>query len=157
MADAKEVWRKVQQSVHEQLKQAGFDKPMFQDAVMEEGIVPMEKLRDSYRLHFDPLTGERSIIYHDDEGKEARLDPRRDLRHHSPDGFSWGYAGSGPAQAALAIAAHALGDEDGQRVYQAFKWDVIAGSPMDISHILAGPFVRSRLRQGLRDIETRGF
>lgn len=29
---------------------------------------------------------------------------------HSPDGFEWGYAGSGPADTALSILAHALGE-----------------------------------------------
>ncbi len=33
------------------------------------------------------------------------LGPRLDLANHSPDGFSWGYGGSGPAQLALAILA----------------------------------------------------
>jgi len=28
--------------------------------------------------------------------------------HHSPDGFEWGYAGSGPADLALNIVEHAL-------------------------------------------------
>lgn len=28
----------------------------------------------------------------------------QNLRNHSPDGFNWGYGGSGPAQLALAIA-----------------------------------------------------
>lgn len=44
----------------------------------------------------------------------ATLPPRHDLRNHSPDGFEWGYSGSGPAQLALAIvadhAAHAPDD-----------------------------------------------
>lgn len=33
------------------------------------------------------------------------LDPRPSLkvRNHSPDGFAWGYGGSGPAQLALAV------------------------------------------------------
>jgi hypothetical protein len=33
------------------------------------------------------------------------LDPARSqkVRNHSPDGFSWGYAGSGPSQLALAV------------------------------------------------------
>jgi hypothetical protein len=31
------------------------------------------------------------------------LDPRHDLYNHSPDGFEWGYHGSGPAQLALAL------------------------------------------------------
>ena len=34
-----------------------------------------------------------------------------DLVNHSPDGTEWGYAGSGPAQLALALLAHALADD----------------------------------------------
>lgn len=33
----------------------------------------------------------------------------QEIRNHSPDGFNWGYAGSGPAQLALAILADCLG------------------------------------------------
>ena len=41
------------------------------------------------------------------------LNPRRDLWNHSPSGFEWGYAGSGPAQLALGVArADCLGDEE---------------------------------------------
>ena len=40
------------------------------------------------------------------------LTPRTAAQHsHSPTGFSWGYAGSGPAELARAILVHALGDE----------------------------------------------
>src|SRR5262249_20719564 len=54
------------------------------------------------------------------------LPPRHDLRNHSPDGFNWGYAGSGPAQLALALLADALGDDEkAQRHYQDFKFKVI--------------------------------
>jgi hypothetical protein len=39
-------------------------------------------------------------------GQEMMPLPLRcDLVNHSPTGFSWGYAGSGPAQLALAILA----------------------------------------------------
>ena len=41
-------------------------------------------------------------------GSGHRLGDRRPLTHvsyHSPDGFEWGYAGSGPADLALAILA----------------------------------------------------
>jgi hypothetical protein len=31
------------------------------------------------------------------------LEPYLHIRNHSPDGFEWGYGGSGPAQLALAI------------------------------------------------------
>jgi hypothetical protein len=54
------------------------------------------------------------------------LPPRHDLRNHSPDGFNWGYGGSGPAQLALALLADALGDDEkAQRFYQDFKFKVI--------------------------------
>lgn len=54
----------------------------------------------------------------------------RPLRHvvvHSPDGFNWGYGGSGPADLAYAILADYLGDEKlAAELHQAFKWDVVA-------------------------------
>jgi len=58
------------------------------------------------------------------------LNPRLDLRNHSPTEFEWGYCGSGPAQLALAILADHLGDdEDALDLYQRFKWAVIAELP----------------------------
>ena len=58
------------------------------------------------------------------------LDPRLDLRNHSPTEFEWGYGGSGPAQLALAILAdHLVDDEQALNLYQHFKWVVIAGLP----------------------------
>jgi hypothetical protein len=56
------------------------------------------------------------------DGRE--LTPARSLklRNHSPDGFAWGYAGSGPAQLALAILLEAgCTDEQALRHYQEFK------------------------------------
>jgi hypothetical protein len=59
-----------------------------------------------------------------------RLNPRHDLWKHSPDGFEWGYGGSGPAQLALAILAdHCQDDERALNFYQRFKWAVVAGLP----------------------------
>jgi hypothetical protein len=58
------------------------------------------------------------------------LNPRQDLYNHSPDGFEWGYGGSGPAQLALAILADYLNDdEQALNLYQRFKWEVIATLP----------------------------
>jgi hypothetical protein len=55
------------------------------------------------------------------------LNPRTDVRNHSPDGFEWGYGGSGPAQLALAILCNALQNvELAQELYQAFKWAIVA-------------------------------
>ena len=65
-----------------------------------------------------------------DEKGELPLDPRYDLRNHSPTGFAWAYAGSGPAQLALAILADATGDDaTALRHYQQFKFDKIAVLP----------------------------
>lgn len=56
------------------------------------------------------------------------LDPCNDLRNHSPDGFQWGYGGSGPAQLALALLADHFGDgRKALEIYQDFKFTVIAG------------------------------
>lgn len=55
------------------------------------------------------------------------LNPRLDLFNHSPDGFSWGYGGSGPAQLALALLADATGDDDlAVEAHQEFKEERIA-------------------------------
>src|SRR5947208_14776729 len=53
--------------------------------------------------------------------------PRQKINNHSPDGFSWGYGGSGPAQLALAILLDVYGDATiASENYQDFKWNVIA-------------------------------
>ena len=64
------------------------------------------------------------------------LDPRLDLRNHSPTGFAWGYGGSGPAQLSLAILADFFrgsdeGDDQALALYQEFKFAVIARLPQD--------------------------
>lgn len=67
-----------------------------------------------------------------DEVTIADLDLRLDLANHSPTGFCWGYQGSGPAQAALAILADYLGDDTRALwLYQSFKSAVIARFDMD--------------------------
>jgi hypothetical protein len=72
-----------------------------------------------------------------DENRDVWLDgvlldprPSQALRNHSPDGFNWGYAGSGPSQLALAIVLELTGKAEG---YQDFKFETIANIP-------AGPF-----------------
>lgn len=59
-----------------------------------------------------------------------RLNPRLDLWNHSPDGFEWGYGGSGPAQLALAILADHLGDDtEALNFHHRFKWAIVAELP----------------------------
>lgn len=74
------------------------------------------------------LLSSPALVTVSDGGSERALQPRRDLRNHSPDGFEWGYGGSGPAQLALALCADVLKDDArAQRVYQRVKDEVVAG------------------------------
>ncbi len=78
---------------------------------------------------FDPkqktLSAEVKIVL--DDGSVRELPPRLDLFSHSPTGFEWGYAGSGPAQLALALLADALRcDTSATRPHQPFKFRVIS-------------------------------
>jgi hypothetical protein len=69
-----------------------------------------------------------------DGGGCRGLDPRFDLRNHSPTGFEWGYGGSGPAQLALALALAAdvlRDDEAALDVYQRLKFRVVGRLPQD--------------------------
>jgi hypothetical protein len=57
----------------------------------------------------------------------TRISPRHEVRH-SPDGFQWGYAGSGPAELARAILVRAIEGDDRARhprCYQKYKAEVI--------------------------------
>lgn len=60
-----------------------------------------------------------------------RLDPKdsQAIINHSPDGFNWGYQGSGPAQLALAILLDCLGRETALKYYQKFKLTIISRLP----------------------------
>lgn len=70
----------------------------------------------------------RAMIYVD--GELLDPEPSQEIRNHSPDGFQWGFGGSGPAQLALALLLHHTQDPDkAQRYYQTFKWDVVARWP----------------------------
>lgn len=54
------------------------------------------------------------------------------FRQHSPTGFEWGYAGSGPAQLALAILLDVTGMPSYSLThYQQFKADCIARMPKE--------------------------
>lgn len=60
------------------------------------------------------------------DGKELSPKASQTVVNHSPDGFNWGYMGSGPAQLALAIMIQLTGTPDH---HQEFKARVIAPIP----------------------------
>jgi hypothetical protein len=70
------------------------------------------------------------------ESREVHIDGKylspfqsQKIYNHSPDGFNWGYCGSGPAQLALAILMRFTGMQTALRLHQKFKFEVIAKLP----------------------------
>jgi len=71
------------------------------------------------------------------DGKELKPGSSLKIVNHSPDGFNWGYAGSGPAQLALAVCMRLFGYRKKKMVslnklpfdYQGLKRDVIQTLP----------------------------
>lgn len=96
--------------------------------------------------------GAAIVARHDPPEIPELLDPRYDLRCHSPDGFQWGYCGSGPAQLALAMVADATGDDGlALRVYQQFKEEIIAplqGNSWALDAAMVRDFARSLASPG---------
>jgi hypothetical protein len=70
----------------------------------------------------------RSVFLNDQmlRPKESQL-----MYNHSPDGFNWGYGGSGPAQLALAILLRILTVDEAMKLHQAFKFKVIGKLPQN--------------------------
>lgn len=55
------------------------------------------------------------------------------IERHSPDGFNWGYGGSGPADTALSILTDCLGESQARLLYMQFKWDFVAAWGQEFS------------------------
>lgn len=69
----------------------------------------------------------RAIV--ETQADQEELTPERslELANHSPTGFEWGYAGSGPAQLALALLLDYTDDEDvALAEYMEFKAKVVS-------------------------------
>ena len=84
----------------------------------------------------------------EDNGEVYCLNPRHDLKCHSPAGVEWGFSGSGPAQLALALAADVLGDDDqALQIYQRLKFRLVGGLPHDGWVLTEG-----RIRSAIDDV-----
>lgn len=100
-------------------------------------------------------------LWREGEDKRAMANIPRTCEIHSPDGFEWGYGGSGPAELALNIlAAFVPPSSDGEpvtrcrqgicsatadRLHQDFKRDFIAGMPEE-GGTISGDSIREWLR-----------
>jgi len=76
----------------------------------------------------DPSAGAR-LWFLDGTGVRQPVDH---VVQHSPDGLSWGYAGKGPADAALSILVAATGNrETAEGLHEVFMRDVLAKLPVN--------------------------
>ncbi len=105
--------------------------------------------------------GPEAVFVEDDDGRVAKL---KHEVHHSPDGFSWGYGGSGPADLARSLLADHLAYIPSPAIYQAFKWEYVArwesGRPWQITAeqietLLAQPPMQALLREQQEDERLR--
>ncbi len=74
--------------------------------------------------------GGHQLVVRVENGVVEPLSPERslDVVDHSPDGFQWGFAGSGPSQLSLALLLDATNDPDiAVRYHQDFKQEHVAG------------------------------
>ncbi len=65
------------------------------------------------------------------DGKSLSPAESQKVYNHSPNGFNFGYGGSGPAQLALAILLKFTSKNNALNLHQKFKWDIIAKLPQD--------------------------
>jgi hypothetical protein len=117
---------------------------------IRQGLIEEER-RSDIPLHVPPIAPRDSLLFQRDEngnprvflisrtdGGEGRVveilfDPRH--VQHSPDGFEWGYGGSGPAELArylaYGVACHIElpRDQWDELNYHQVKWEVVACIP----------------------------
>lgn len=74
------------------------------------------------------------------------------LRDHSPDGFEWGYSGSGPSQLALAILLDLYGERIAMSYYYDFKQKFIATADQD-GFVISSDDVDAWLKKAMLDDE----
>jgi hypothetical protein len=93
------------------------------------GSQPSLSTRTVYRGQRDPTApvGEEVEVTVDGEP----LGKRYDLLSASPSGFEYGYGGSGPAQLAIAMLAHAYDEGFAKSRYQRFKREVVSELPKE--------------------------
>lgn len=77
---------------------------------------------------YEAVAMTRKVYVHPRDGTQYELEHRV---QHSPDGFSWGYFGSGCAELARCMLWDFLGHEPAPEVYQKFKEDHVSRFRMD--------------------------
>lgn len=87
-------------------------------------------------------------------GERITADASQRIMNHSPDGFEWGYGGSGPSQLALAILYHVTQNKNTSlMLYHRFKEEFIATVSGDDEEITVD--IREWVKKGLEEEDAR--
>lgn len=81
--------------------------------------------------------------------------PSQKVYKHSPDGFQWGYGGSGPAQLALALLLDVTGDPAvSLGHHQNFKWQFVARWPQGKDWVITDEEIRAWMKNDFHRVEA---
>lgn len=116
-------------------------KPLSDPASIERGMGPVcaalfaTEIGDQQPGKHHITTGQagigEDIIMTRDEEDRPMVNVFQQKTYHSPDGFEWGYAGSGPADLALNIMLIYLDEHDAMTIHQDFKFNVLSSIPRE--------------------------
>ena len=105
-----------------------------------------ERNKDQGRLFNEPeLLFRGDIILKRDAAGNIVINVAHTIVQHSPNGFEWGYGGSGPSELALNILAMYTDRQTAEELHQVFKWDYIAKLPRE-----GGTIKGSEIKRWLR-------
>lgn len=77
----------------------------------------------NFKTYHGYRSGDKTIVQVELRGETKRL---MHIVRHSPDGFEWGYGGSGPSDLALSILTDVYGFDPPASIYMAFKFEKVA-------------------------------
>lgn len=93
----------------------------------------MRKFSQDREFNMKVFRGNRSgynrqvVVVEGGKSVDLSPEPSQDVVNHSPDGFNWGYSGSGPAQLALGLLLDVTGNRQiASQYYQLFKADAVS-------------------------------
>lgn len=115
---------------HRILKDAMSIKRGFGPVCWNKVVGENERTKIQCKLFDEPeLPFRGDIILKRDAAGNIITNVAHKIVQHSPNGFEWGYGGSGPSELALNILAMYTDRQTAEELHQVFKWDYIAELP----------------------------